>query len=205
MGRPTKSIPRSQVAAAKPGHVSRHAAAKGGNQVGTGQAVGGQLFIECGDGGQPFRLFPGGEDEPGHAISRGGVAFSHGVGIQGRDVGIRDQEHPNPAIYPAAALPGLLEKAGADDDIVGAGGGGMEGAHKGAFFLLKLFPESFLDQAAAPYDGGNFVPIARSDGSPAVSSLAIRPSSSSIRGTWLSANSSLHRISSTAATRETSR
>ncbi len=151
----------------KAGHVSRHAAAKGGNQVGTGQTVGGQLFIECGDGGQPFRLFPGGEDESGHAISRSGVALSHGVGIQGRDVGIETRSTRTPRFIRRLRSPASFEKAGADDDIVGAGGGGMEGAHKGgAFFLLKLFPESFLDQAAAPYDGGNFVPIARSDGSP---------------------------------------
>ena len=87
-GKTHKIDPPQPGGGGKAGHVSRHAAAKGGNQVGTGQTVGGQLFIECGDGGQPFRLFPGGEDEPGHAISCGGVALSHGVGIQGRDVGI---------------------------------------------------------------------------------------------------------------------
>lgn len=60
-GKTHKIDPPQPGGGGKAGHVPRHAAAEGGNQVGTGQTVGGQLFIECGDGGQRFDSSPAGK------------------------------------------------------------------------------------------------------------------------------------------------
>ena len=121
------------------GQVTHHAAAQGHHGVGAGEPKVHHILPEGAEHGGGLGGLPGG-NLPAGGLKAGALQpGDEGGEVDGGHVGVGDHEELfGPGEHRAQVLPGLVEEAGADEDVVAAAGEGYgEGLHGSTSFRVR--------------------------------------------------------------------